>query len=373
MERGKGPARAVGRVAGRAAAVAALLLGSWAVSGCSGGGGAAAGGAGGPGGRGGRPAMAVPVAAVEARPRDLARVVTVTGPVEPIRSVSVNALAAGTVVRVLVEEGARVSAGQLMAELDSRESAAQLARAEALLANARAAFERAEQLRERDLTSAADLDAARASYGTAKADAELWRTRHGFTRITAPVAGMVTAKRVEHGGAVSANQAMFEVADDATLVVRVRVSELDVVHLDAGREVAVQLDASPGRRIPGRVRRIFPSADAASRLVPVEVALGRLPRGVVALPGFLARVEFALENRRGVLAIPAAAVGVSEGAPFVYVVEADTLVRRTVETGMTASGWVEVRSGLSPGERVVSSGHMNLRPGSAVRLSPSAL
>jgi len=135
--------------------------------------------------------------------------------------------------------------------------------------------------------------------------------------------------------------------------------------------VAIRLDAYPGAELSGRIRRIFPSADAASRLVPVEVMLDSVPDGVEVRPGFLARVEFALETRSGVLAVPAAAVGVSDAGQFVYVVAADTLSRRPVETGLTTEGWIEVTSGLAAGERVVSSGHVNLRQGAAVRVSGS--
>jgi multidrug efflux pump subunit AcrA (membrane-fusion protein) len=67
--------------------------------------------------------------------------------------------------------------------------------------------------------------------------------------------------------------------------------------------------------------------------------------------------------------VPASAVGVSDGGSFVYVVNADTLARRAVETGITASGWVEIVRGLAPGEQVVTSGHSNLRPGAPVRVS----
>jgi len=352
----------------RPTAIAATVLLGAALAGCAPGG--AEGGAN--PGRGGRPSQGIPVAAIEARPRDLARTVTVTAPVEAIRNVSVNSLGAGTVLRVLVEEGDRVTAGQLMAELDGREVSAQAERARAVLANAEATFRRAEDLRTRDLIPVAELDAARAAFETARADAELWRTRVDFTLIKAPVAGIVTMKHVERGGAVSSNQTMFEIADDATLVVRVRVSELDVVSLERGSPVSLQVDAYPGERIPGRIRRIFPSADAASRLVPVEVELGARPAGVRVRPGFLARVEFVIERRIGVLAIPTAAVGVSEGRPFVYVVSADTLVRRPVQTGLTASGWIEIVDGLAAGERVVSSGHASLRPGAAVRISDAA-
>ncbi len=336
------------------------------VSGCSRGDSAQ----GGPGGRppGGSDAT-VPVAVTEAQPRDLTRSVTVTGPVEPIRTVSVNAQTTGTLLDVLVEEGDRVDAGQLMAELDARETSAQLERAEAVLANAESAFQRAQQLQANGLTTEADLDAARSAYSIARADVELWRTRLAFSRIAAPVSGVVTAKMVERGSAVSTNQAMFEIADDSLLVVRVRVSELDVVQLRPGNAVTVRLDAYPAARISGRIRRIFPSADAASRLVPVEVALGGTAAGVQVRPGFLARVDFALDRKDDALAVPASAIGVADGGTFVYAVDADTLIRRPVQTGLTTAGWIEITEGLDPGERVVTSGHVNLRPGMTVRVS----
>ena len=227
-----------------------LVLVAWALlaglaAGCSRGGSTENGPPGGPGGRGSQP---IPVAAVEVRPRELARTVTVTGPIEPIRTVSVNAQTAGhRAARSWWRRADRVRTGQLMAELDARETAAQLERARAVLANAEAAYRRAEQLQANDLTSAAELDALRSAFEIAKADVELWRTRLAFSRITAPVSGVVTAKQVEQGSTVSTNQAMFEIADDSLLVVRVRVSELDVVHLQPGRPVTLQLDAYPGR------------------------------------------------------------------------------------------------------------------------------
>jgi len=286
--------------------------------------------------------------------------------------VPVSAQRAGTLARVLVEEGDRVRDGQLLAETDAREDAAQLARARAVLQNAEAAYRRAEELQSRELASGAEIDALRSSYEIAKADVELWSARVAFSRITAPASGIVVSKRVERGGTVAANQALFEIAEDATLVARVQVSELDVVHLTPGTTAFVRLDAYPGSSIPGRIRRIFPSADAASRLVPVEVELGRAPEGIAIRPGFLARVEFPLERRDGALAVPAAAVGTTESGDFVYLVQADTLARRRIETGLTTEGWIEVARGLSAGDRVVTSGHVNLRPGAKVRVQEAA-
>ncbi|MDY0110366.1 MAG: efflux RND transporter periplasmic adaptor subunit [Candidatus Krumholzibacteria bacterium] len=314
----------------------------------------------------------IPVAVTEASVRDLARTVTVTGPVEPIRTVSVSAQMAGTLVSVRVEEGDRVRAGQLLAELDVREAAAQLARAEAALVNAEAAFHRGERLQAENLVAESELDLLRSAYGIAQADVELWRTRVAFSRISAPVAGVVTRKRVEQGGTIAANTILFEIAEDALLVVKVQVSELDVVHLEPGRPVSLRLDAYPDARLTGKIRRIFPAADAVSRLVPVEVALDSAPAGIEPRPGFLARVEFDLNTRRHVLTVPVSAVGVADGDAFVYVVEADTLSRRAVTTGLTAAGWIEIESGLAAGARVVHSGHVNLRPGARVRVSGGA-
>ncbi len=313
--------------------------------------------------------LVLPVAVAPAARRDLARSVTVTGPVEPVRMVGVNSLMAGTVLALHSQEGDWVRPGEVLAELDARESRAQLERARAVLASAEAAFERNRQLHENQIITTTEFEQSRSDYQVARSDAELWRTRVEFSRITAPSAGLVTAKHVEAGSAVSPNQRVFDVADMSLLVVRVRLSELEIVHLRPGAAVAVSVDAYPGVAVPGRIRRVFPSADQDSRLVPVEVALGALPRGVAVRPGFLARVTFALDRREGTLAIPAPAVGVGEEGAYVYVVDADSVQRRTVGLGLTADGWVEIARGLREGELVVTSGHTNLRPGSRVRVS----
>ncbi|MGH7607450.1 MAG: efflux RND transporter periplasmic adaptor subunit [Gemmatimonadales bacterium] len=335
---------------------------------CSGG--QEASGAQGAGGSNGQ--RVVPVATAPAERRDIARAVTVVGPVEPIRTIGVNSLMAGTVLALRAQEGDRVRTGEVLAELDARETRAQLERARALLANAQTMFERNQQLHVNQIITDAEFQQSRSAYEVAKSEAELWATRFAFSRITAPSAGIVTAKHVEAGSAVSPNQRVFDLADVSALVVRVRLSELDVVHLRPGARVDVSLDAYPDARLTGEIRRVFPSADAASRLVPVEVVLGAAPAGVRVRPGYLARVTFALDRRVAVLAVPAPAVGVGDDGAYVFVVQADTVVRRPIGLGLNADGWVEVSEGLREGERVVTSGHINLRPGARVRVTEVA-
>lgn len=311
----------------------------------------------------------VAVAAEPVARRTLSRAVTVAGPVQPVRTIGVNSQTSGTVLAVRVQEGDAVDPGDLLARLDAREAEAQLARARATLEGASAAFQRDSALHAGTIVTAAELERSRAAYQVARSEVVLWETRHAFTRIAAPSAGVVTAKLIEAGSAVTPNQRLFDLADVSLLVVRVQLSELDVVHLAANAQVTVRLDAFPDVRLHGWVRRVFPSADPESRLVPVEVALGPRPEGVALKPGFLARVEFALERRDSVLTIPATALGVGSAAPFVYVVAGDTLQARDVMLGITAEGWVEVTAGLAEGERVVVSGSSSLRPGMPVTVT----
>jgi membrane fusion protein (multidrug efflux system) len=90
---------------------------------------------------------------------------------------------------------------------------------------------------------------------------------------------------------------------------------------------------------------------------------------VTVRPGFLARVRFDLERRPDALVVPAAAVGAGSAGAYAMVVQTDTLIRRTIETGVTLGGQVEILRGLSAGELVVTSGLVNLRAGMAVRIA----
>jgi RND family efflux transporter MFP subunit len=322
------------------------------------------------GGRGGR-AGEVRVVPVEARPVEngrIARSVTVSGNIEPIRTVSVIAQLAGALNAVNVEEGTFVREGAVLATMDDREIAAQLTSAEAAWEVARAAFERAERLRDRQVITLAEYERDRAALAAAEAQREQLRTRLGYATVTAPITGVITEKLVEAGHAVGNQTRLFTIADVSTLVVRVRVSELDVVQIRQGDHVDVALDAFPGQLLAGRVRRIFPVADPTNRLVPVEVALeGTDAR--TARPGFLARIAFALGTKENVRLVPASAIVNDGGGNMaVYVVENDIATRRAVRTGVTSEGRVEIVDGVETGEIVVVTGTNNLRDGVAVRI-----
>jgi membrane fusion protein, multidrug efflux system len=330
-------------------------------------------GSGGPGGPGGMGAGSrVQVVEVQRAARgSIARQSTVAGVVEPLRVIGVNSQLAGAVTQVVVQEGDRVRAGAVLARMDSREIQAQLASAQATYDVARAAHERAGQLRERRVITLPEYERERTAHAAAQAQVEQLRMRLEYATVRAPVSGIVTEKRVESGDVVGNQARLFTIADVSELVARVGVSELDVVELSQGDRVGITLDAFPNRELNGRIRRIFPSADPTTRLVPVEVAFDA-PSAQLARPGFLARVTFDLATSEDVLLLPVQAVLGAQGAQTVFVVDGENRAqRRPVTTGLTSRGRVEIVSGLSDGDPVVVIGNSNLREGMTVRVAGS--
>jgi membrane fusion protein, multidrug efflux system len=347
--------------------VAVLAL---AAAGCGGGGDEQArngtqGGPGGGMGPGGGDRV-IPVEVSQVSRGDIARSVSVSGVVEPIRVVGVNSQLSGMLVSIHAEEGTAVREGAVLARLDDRELTAQLANAQATYQIAQAAYERAQQLRDRNVITLPEFERDRAAYAAASAQLDQLRTRIGFATVRAPITGIVTEKQVEAGDVVAPQTRLFTVADVSTMVVRVGLSEMDVVLLSEGDEVALGLDAYPNLTLQGSIRRIFPTANPGTRLVPVEVAL-RGDGSRVARPGFLARTTFALGAREGLL-VPGAAILSGAAGESVFVVEAGQAVRRTVQTGLTSAGQIEIVEGLAAGETVVTAGNTMLRDGMTVRI-----
>lgn len=321
--------------------------------------------AGGPPG-GFRGAPATPVETALVAEGEIARIIVIPGTVEAIRTVGINAQVSGALTQVAVEEGDEVADGALLARLDDRELRAQLRSAEAAFEVSEAALERSTVLLERQIITRPEFEADRTAYEAARAQLEQLQTRLEYTEIRSPISGTVTARAVQSGDVVGTQSRLLDIAETDTLVVRVSVSELDVVQIDEGQPVDVRLDALPDVVLQAQVRRVFPSADPATRLVPVEVALDGIYSDRVR-PGFLARVSFELDPKPGARLVPASAIVSRGGGEGVYVVADSAVVLRTVTPGLTADGNVEIIEGLEVGERVVTLGANLLRDGARIR------
>lgn len=298
-------------------------------------------------------------------PEPARRVTTAVGTLEPVARVLVAAQEEGVVTAVTVREGDRVRVGQVVVELDERQLRAELAQAEASLEEARARWRRVETLRAEGVMAEQDVDAARAADRIAEARLEALRTRLSFTRIQSPVSGVVTARHVEVGDLASPRAALLELATGNGLLLRVPVSELEVVRLAEGDVADITVDALPALRLQGLIARIYPAADSTSRQVTVELAISGAPPAVRL--GFLARAHLVLETIPAALLVPEDAVlRGAEAASFVWLVRDGVATMRPVEVGLRVDGRALIASGLAPGDEVVVRGTAKLRDGAPV-------
>ena len=299
----------------------------------------------------------------------LARTSTVSGVLEPLRTVGVNALMSGALLNVSVEEGNYVREGQTLAQIDARELEAQVKSATAALDLAESTAKRSDELWRQRIVTALEYERDRAALASAQATLDQLKTRLGYATIRSPINGVVTERRLQTGDIVSPQTRLFTVADISMLVSRVMVSELEVPLIRPGATVDVTVDALGGARVQGRIRRVFPAADSLTRLVPVEVALTGSALEKLR-PGYTVRSMFRLGSRNDALLIPTRAVIGPAGARTVVIVRQGKSERRIVRVGPDIDGMTEVLEGLAAGDSVIVAGQALLRDGSPVRIVP---
>jgi membrane fusion protein (multidrug efflux system) len=318
------------------------------------------------GGRAGGPSDRPTAVEIELVKRgSVSRNSVIAGMLEPIRTVGVNSQLSGILLSLKAEEGNRVSQGDVLAEIDARELEAQARSADASLKFAQSTFERSEQLFRQQIITTAEFERDRAALEAAKATNEQLKTRLGYARVVAPISGMITQKNVEAGDIVGTQTRLFTVADVSTLVARLQVSELEVAALRTGDVVAMTVDALGAQKVQGRIRRIFPAADSATRLVPVEIALAGNNQ---LRPGYTVRATLALDRRDDALLVRSSAISGPAGARAVYIVNGGVVERKAVSVGSDMAGLSEILSGLAEGDSVIVSGTSMIREGAKAKV-----
>ncbi len=310
----------------------------------------------------------IPIAYAEAEIRDLSGRRTITAPVVAYKRVYITAQTSGRIEEVHFEEGDHVHAGDLLARMDTRRQEAQLRKARASLRETERQYQRSRKLFEDDVIPQSEYDAIARLLEEAEAEAGLWEVEVELGRAHAPVDAVVTDRLIEVGTTVSENERLFTIEDHDLLVVRPGLSERDVIHLEKGRDIALRFDIYPDDDFRGTIRRIFPAADAITRLFTVEVEIDQDAAPQKILPGYLARLDFVTEQRDQVVAIPPESIWHEEEEAFVFVISDNEVSKRRVETGIRRDGWLEVLTGLESGEKVAAANLENLQDGAEVEV-----
>lgn len=257
---------------------------------------------------------------------DLSEAITANGVLNPVRVVSVGTQVSGTVARLTVDYNSKVTAGQLLLELDPSVYAARLAASEANLANIRSTLalqtanaRRAAELFRQNYISRQEFETAQqvaasaaAQVAGAAAQIKQDRTNLGFTVIRSPVSGVVISRQVDLGQTVAASfntPTLFTIARDLTAMqIEAAVAEADVAKVRLGQAVTFTVDAYGTRSFTGSVRQVRLNPSTQQNVVTYTVIVGVANPDGALLPGMTANASFLVSEQKDVLLIPNAAL-----------------------------------------------------------------
>jgi RND family efflux transporter MFP subunit len=326
--------------------------------------------------------------------RAITRYFEATGNTAPIKSVDLVARVQGFLQSIDYQDGTFVKEGTTLFTIEPEtyklkleQARAAEAGAQASLRQAEADFKRQSDLVARQAVSQATLDNstsardnAQANLQQAQVNTRIAEVNYGYTKVTAPFDGIVSAHLVSIGelvGASSPTQLATIVALDP-IYVNFNVNELDVLRIRAEaarrgvsvtelRQLPVQIGLQTEEGFPheGKLDYIAPTINQSTGTLPVRGIVPNPDR--VLLPGFFARVQVPIDNDPSALLVPDTALGSDQSGRYLLVVTSENVVeQRKVQTGPLDSGLRVIESGLKPDDRVVVAGLLRVIPGQKV-------
>jgi len=289
-----------------------------------------------------------------------------TATLEAEADAEVLAKVGGEVRRIYVEEGDRVAAGQILAQLDDQQLRLQAAQTRAALAKTERDFNRQIELNKKGLVSAGAFESLKYDLDNARAADDLAQLNLSYSAIRAPFAGVVAIRHVKLGQELAISAKVFRVTDPTPLKASVFVPERELARLKPAQTATISIDALSGRNFPAVVSLVAPTVDAATATFKVTLEVND-PKGDLK-PGMFARVGIVFERRPDALSIPRVALLDTDGASNVFVVAAGKAEQRAITTGLSNAGRIEVVDGLEGAEQVVIVGQTGLKDGNPVRV-----
>lgn len=241
-----------------------------------------------------------------------------TGTVQPENRLEIKPPVPGRVEQVLIKEGQKVKKGQILAWMSSTERAALL-----------------------DAASAQGIE-----------ELKKWQEIYPPTPILAPLDGTIVLKNVEAGETFASTDSLLSMSD--RLTVKAQVDETDIATIKVGQTAEIVLDAYPDKKVPGNVNKVAFDATTVSNVTTyiVDVLPEQVPDFMRS--GMTANVTFLVNSKDNALLIPSEALHVKEGRSLVLVRSDGNDIEKEVETGETNGKQIEIISGLSAGEIVLS-------------------
>ncbi len=355
-----------------------------------------------------------PVTVKVVKPSLLSASVQYTGSIHPYQEVTVYPRIAGQLTNYSVYPGDKVTSGQPLATLDAAEKLTQVAEAAAQadsmeteleasqievneqrqeIARLKAELEYQEKKRDRyallvkegaisqdqydiENTKAktaqaalktaqvkirrleAQVRSARSNVKQARAKSATASIMKGYTKIQSPIAGIVQERMVDPGVVVQPSMGILKIGDYQRVRLRANVSQRDAAKIQVGTPIVAKVPGSNVKEITASITSIFPQTNDNTRTVTIEAVVNN--PGNQLLSGQFLEMQIITERQPNALSVPQSALTQFKDKTAVWVVDGETALRKTVNTGLVSGEQIEITSSLKPGDMVITSGHSRL-------------
>lgn len=290
---------------------------------------------------------------------------TSNGTLEPYRELAFVSDVAGRVIKVMADEGTQVKAGSTLLQVDDELLQADFTATEAAWKALKTDYERLSNASEKGGVSLQQRDNLRTQLIAAESRMIVSKRRLDDATVKAPISGVINKRYVEVGAYLNPGARLFDILDDSSLKLWVNVTERQVLQLKKGSQVQLTSTAFPGETYKGTLSYIGTKADRTFNY-PVEITVGAADKQNL-LSGMYATVYFDDQaTQQGILIPRNAIVGSVKGAS-VFVVEQGLAHKRPVVIGAVVGKQVEVLSGLTVGDSLVTTGLINVAEGSQIK------
>ena len=290
----------------------------------------------------------------------------VTGTIEALSTVRIYNQEPGRIKSLPFYPGDTVKKDQLITVIDDAILIREFEKARAQHRQAKLDLKRIKRLIPRKLASNEQLSRAQTLVEQTGAEENLFKTRLSYSKIHAPITGVITQRFPEVGDVVSLHSHILSVADVSQLKVTLSLSELTISQLKQDMAVSIRVDALGDIKFDGKILRIHPTIDTSSRQGTIEIIFDEVPQG--AIPGQLCRIEINTVTAPR-LVIPVIAIQNDSIGEYVYRVDEKNktkLIR--IQTGIQVNEWVEVISGLKVNDTIVTKGFQGLAKANTVKI-----
>lgn len=304
---------------------------------------------------------AMPVSVVSVALQKLSDVQYLSGTIAGDNDIAIVSETQGRVTKTMADVGDRVSAGSIIVHVDDELKQAALATADVNYQKAQKDLARFEALVKQEAATDQQVEASRLACKAAEAQFITARREYRDTKISTPIAGVITSRHVDVGTYIQKGMTVANVIDVSKLKVKLNVSEREAFRMKAGDKVDVTTSVYPGVKFKGTVHTISSKGDDA-HTYPVEVVLNNSKEHPLR-GGMFATVMVNSLSTDKVLTVPRSALLGSFKEPQVFVIASNVAHLRDIVAGSEIGTDVEILSGLREGETVVVNGQNNLKDG----------